>query len=92
MQGLSSHTKIHNQKKIKCSKCEFVCTTLNKLKNHMRIHLDEEIHTEIHTEELSEMSKITTSEKNISCSKTSKRGLSASPEVVDSNKKKNRKR
>ena len=46
LQGLNGHSKIHNQKPLKWSKCEATCTSLKKLKNHKRMHIGEEINIE----------------------------------------------
>ena len=83
LKGLNGHIKIHNQKILKCSKCEFTCTLPNKLNIHMKTHTGEDICSEI----LSDISKCSSSEKTPLNSNSSKRSLSVSPDVVDSNKK-----
>ena len=47
LQGLNGHLKIHNNKKgIRCTKCEYICTTINSLNTHMRTHTEDDIQIE----------------------------------------------
>ena len=77
MQGLNGHAKIHIQKTLRCTECEYTCTTMNKLNTHMRTHTGDEIQNE----PLTEKAKTPVSE-------TPKRGLSLSPEVANLDDKK----
>ena len=68
-QGLNGHAKIHNVKKFQCSKCDFKGTSTNSLNAHMKTHMDE----------------IDPSPQDIASQSTqaSKRGLSVSPDKLD---------
>ena len=83
LKGLNGHVKVHNLKNLKCSKCDLSFNATNKLNTHMETHTGDEIFSET----LIESAKSPQSEKSQQNSNLSKRGLSVSPEVVDSNKK-----
>ena len=68
-QGLKGHVKIHSEKKFQCSQCEFKGNSTNNLNNHMKTHMEE-----IESEPIINASQ---------SSQSSKRGLSVSPEKVD---------
>ena len=76
LNGLNGHVKIHNQATYNCSVCEYRCTSLNKLNTHMKTH----------TDEICPATQLK-SVKDLPSENTSKRCLSVSPEVVDSNTK-----
>ena len=40
---MKGHYKKHNDKKFKCTKCDFKCASANTLNNHTRAHTGEEI-------------------------------------------------
>ena len=81
MQGLNTHFKIHNKKGIRCTKCEYICTTINKLNTHMRTHTEDEIQVE-------KMVKVA---KGLESTNGNKRDLSVSPEVEHIDKRDSRK-
>lgn len=81
--GLTAHMKTHKLKQFKCTKCEYTVNTFSKLNTHMRNHTGEAITAE----SLFEIVTSQTSDKTPLKSNTAKRGLSVSPEVVNTDKK-----
>ena len=74
--GLKGHAKIHNEKKFQCSQCEYKGNSTNGLNNHMKTHMDE-----IGSSPIINASQST---------QASKRGLSVSPDNVDTTNNNNR--
>ena len=70
---MSINLKIHNQKKLDCSKCGFKGASLISLSNHMKTHLDD-------------ISPVSPIEKDSQNSQTAKRAYSLSPDKIDENK------
>ena len=80
---LANHVKTHTEKSFKCSKCEFTCTIADKFKHHMKNHSGGEKTSKSYSDTV----KSPVSKKVSITSNTLKRGLSVSPEVVDTSKK-----
>ena len=80
-QALASHLKIHKQKSFKCSKCDYVCSTLSKMNAHKKDHSAEDIIVET----LSEM--VNNAKNTPSNTKANKRDLSISPESNETDRK-----
>ena len=67
---------MHSQARHNCSLCEFIGTSVNELNTHMKAHTDE-------TCSVAQLEIV----KDLPSENKSKRDLSVSPEVVDSNMK-----
>ncbi|CAL4218294.1 unnamed protein product, partial [Meganyctiphanes norvegica] len=75
--NLANHVKKHSVEQIKCTKCEYTCKSSANLENHMKVHTGgEEV-----ARSYSDTVKSPTNENNL------KRGLSLSPEVVETDNK-----
>ena len=74
-QTLSSHSKVHNKKILKCPSCDFTCTNLVKLNAHKNDHIIEDILIEHASPN----------------SKASKRNVSLSPKSLESESKTSKK-
>ena len=83
LRELAGHSKIHKQKQFKCTKCEYNVNTLTKLNTHMRSHTGEKVTGG----SLSSLDKSPSSKITHLITNPTKRGLSVSPEAVDTNKK-----
>ena len=83
--GLTAHKKNHKRDQFKCTKCDYTGSTISKLNIHLKSHTEDQ--DVINMESLFELESLQTSGKTPLTSNSAKRGLSVSPEMVNTDKK-----